>query len=54
VQFFPANKESVDIVSGSIIVGDGSVHVRERVFCPVPQDFVHVDHSDQNEKPPST
>ncbi len=44
----------MDFVSGSIIDGDGSVHVRKRVVSPVSHGLVQLDHSDQDEKPPST
>lgn len=54
VQFIPATDRSSPTVSGSGIDGDGSVQVRERVISPPSHDFVHCDHSDQGENPPST
>ena len=54
VQFNPAKDEFCELNPDSSIDGDGCVHVRERVCSPVPQDFVHADHEDQGENPPST
>ena len=34
--------------------GTGLVHVRVRVFFPIPHDVEHAPHSDHNEYPPCT